>query len=139
MKPFVINRQSWHYKFNRFMTDESNSDSRMILEWEPKRSNFCSYWRTTIFNALGVLTIFSLLGIILYGIGRAFILHTAVAFTTLGIILALVAFIVGFAVTIVYIKEWNKKIANSEAVNESLFVQKYKVHKSKICPNVEFK
>jgi hypothetical protein len=53
--------------------------------------------------------------------------------------LALVAFIVGFAVTIVYIKEWNKKIANSEAVNESLFVQKYKVHKSKICPNVEFK
>ena len=55
MKPFVINRNSWHYKLNRkFMNEYGWSDYRMEDQWEPRHNDFCSYWRATIFRMIGV-------------------------------------------------------------------------------------
>lgn len=131
MKPFKINRNSWHYKLNR-MT-EPNGDYNWHMErWETKHSNFCAYWRVTVFKMLFLSLIAS--GVIAFIVltGMFAVTHTISFLITLSVIATLILLMIGF-VTV------KKRIrANSEGRPESLFVQRYRAQKSKICPVVEF-
>jgi hypothetical protein len=131
MKPFKINRNSWHYKLNKNFFN----DSHMQYDWEPKHNNFCSYWRATMFRvffatilSIGVGCILTMMGVGAYNdpLGAAFVV---------GSILGLLATIVGIAATCAFFS--NRKKANADKP-DSLFMQKYKAHKSKICPMVEY-
>ena len=131
MKPFKINRNSWHYKLNKNFFN----DSSMEYRWEPKHNNFCAYWRATMFRLLGagflssmVVGVFTILGVIAYTEPVTFL-------AVIGSILGLILLIVGIAF-IVHLIEDRKK-ANADKP-DSLFMQKYKAHKSKICPMVEY-
>jgi len=132
MKPFSVNRDSWHYKLNK---NFFNSDN-MTYTWEPKRSNFCSYWRATMFRLsfAGLLSIFGIGLLSMMGVGAYNEPMTALA--VVGSIFGMILTIVGIAATVSFFS--NRKKAKSDKP-DSLFVQKYKAHKAKICPSVEFK
>ena len=134
MKPFVIDRNSWHYKFNKNFFN--NDDYCMERRWEPKHNNFCSYWRATMFRMLfaGLLSalVLGLLAIIGWSTYHDPI-KSAIFF---GSSLALLLSVIGVITVAAYLE--NRKKANADKP-DSIFVQKYQAHKAKICPNVEFK
>ncbi len=134
MKPFKVNRDSWHYKINqRFF----NEDEHWMHRWEDKHNNFCAYWRATMFRIIfiafistGVLGLLGMLGMAVYNAPLQ-------ALGTIGGVIVAFSAIVG----LVGISVWNKNrvAAKKEAgIPDSLFVAKYKAYKSKICPMVEF-
>ena len=137
MKPFVINRNSWHYKLNKnFMNEDKYI---MYKDWEPKHSNFCSYWRATMFRIVGVClaTLFATLfaSLIIFPIGFAFYFDPITSFTVLGSIVGVIAVLICMVVASEMIKERNRLTVKKP---ESLIVQKYRAHKSKICPTIDF-
>ncbi len=131
MKPFKINRNSWHYKLNKnFFNDVS-----MKYTWEPKHNNFCSYWRATMFRVLFaaalsliVITMFTMLGVAIYLKPIEFLIGFA-------LVVVMTAIPVGTYLLVEFLKDRNKAKGDKP---DSLFVQKYKAHKSKICPMVEY-
>ena len=131
MKPFKINRNSWHYKLNENFCNVNN----MRSYWEPKHNNFCAYWRATMFRMLfaGLLSIFVIS--LLFGMGVGIYNNPMDALIIAGIVLALFSGIVGVALTVMFFDNRKKSKA---AKPDSLFMQKYKAHKSKICPMVEY-
>jgi membrane protein YdbS with pleckstrin-like domain len=134
MKPFRINRNSWHYKMNRRFSPYYDNPNYMEYNWEPRHSNFCAYWRITAFKLiwLGFMT-FGIVGLF-YGLATAIYAHPIVALKVTG---AIISVIIGFIVLVFLfagISKTNEKVAKSN----SLFVQKYRAQKSKICPTVEF-
>lgn len=126
MKPFKINRNSWHYKLNeKFMQDTS-----MQYLWEPKHSDFCSYWRATVlrlivaaFCLLVMLTVLTLIGVAVY----------MDPISSLAIVAASVGVIASVVGIVVYLDSRKKK-----EPSQSLIAQKYRAHKEKICPMVEY-
>jgi uncharacterized membrane protein (DUF485 family) len=134
MKPFTINRNSWHYKLNRkFMNEYGVSDRHMEYQWEPRHNDFCSYWRATIFRMVAVAFIAAVLTVFVTMIGFAAYTHPWETLRTVGIFIGVVAGFIGFVMLFALAS------TSKEKLNESLFVQKYKAHKSKICPMVEYK
>ena len=131
MKPFKINRNSWHYKLNKNFFNESS----MQYDWEPKHNNFCSYWRATMFRVLFASILILVLGFMLTMLGVVVYLEPLRVAIVVGTVLGLIATIVGIAAIAVFIDD--RKKANSNKP-DSLFMQKYKAHKSKICPMVEY-
>ena len=133
MKPFKINRNSWHYKFNKNFFN--NDDYCMERRWEPKHNNFCSYWRAT----MGRMLVAAILGSTVIGClaGLAYITYQdpIATISILGTVAGMGAIVVGGVAFLQYLE--NRKKANADKP-DSLFVQKYKAHKEKICPMVEF-
>jgi uncharacterized protein (DUF2062 family) len=134
MKPFTINRNSWHYKFNKNFLN--NDDYCMERRWEPKHNNFCSYWRATMFRMLFA----GLISALVLGLLTIIVLSTyhdpiksAIVF---GSLVGFILIAIGCIAVAVYLDTRKKTNADKP---DSLFVQKYKAHKAKICPNVEFK
>lgn len=131
MKPFKINRNSWHYKLNKnFFNDNS-----MYYDWEPKHNNFCSYWRATMFRVLFATILTVILGSILTMLGVGVYNDPLVFAFVFGSVLGLTATVVGIAASVTFFS--NRKKAKAD-LPDSLFMQKYKMHKSKICPMVEY-
>ena len=133
MKPFKINRNSWHYKFNKNFFN--NDDYCMERRWEPKHNNFCSYWRATMFRmlfaailSLGCIGILSMLGSVVYN-------DPVESLFVVGSVIGLFATVLGGIAFLQYLE--NRKKANAKKP-DSLFMQKYKAHKAKICPMVEY-
>ena len=131
MKPFKINRNSWHYKLNK---NFFNGNS-MLYAWEPKHNNFCSYWRATMFRmifatalSLWTIAMVSMLGYTAYNQPIEFL-------TAIGVVVGLFSAVVGVFLTVHAISNRNERKSDKP---DSLFVQKYKAHKSKICPKVEY-
>ena len=134
MKSFVINRNSWHYKLNRkFMNEYGWSDYRMEDQWEPRHNDFCSYWRATIFRMIGVAFVATGSIVFIAMIGSVVYMHP---WETLRVVGTIIGVIVGF-IAIIFLSLQADK--SKEKLNQNLFVQKYKAHKSKICPMVEYK
>ena len=134
MKSFVINRNSWHYKLNRkFMNEYGWSDYRMEDQWEPRHNDFCSYWRATIFRMIGVAFVATGSIVFIAMIGSVVYMHPWETLRVVGTIIGVIAALVGF----VFLSVLADK--SKEKLNQNLFVQKYKAHKSKICPMVEYK
>jgi hypothetical protein len=133
MKPFTINRNSWHYKLNIKFLNDDNFSPRRIAGWEDRHSNFCSYWRATMFR-LFFAFLFALVALLfVIGLGNIIYNNPVQFFSTIGFIILFL----GSVVIFVLILEAKNNIGKK--YKDSLFVQKYKSHKSKICPMVEFK
>lgn len=133
MKAFKINRNSWHYKLNRhFFSDGGLSNVSMQNHWEPRHSDFCSYWRATIFRLIAAAILVVIAFFALSGIGIAAYMHP---YETLKVVAGIIIFfgvVIGVIAAMVYFDKSKKKM------EQSLFVQKYRAHKSKICPMVEY-
>lgn len=133
MKPFKINRNSWHYKLNK--TFFNNYEYSMEYNWEPRHNNFCAYWRATMFRVLFATTLTVILGTILTMMGVGVYNDPLSAVIIVGSVLGLIATMVGIAFTLQFFSNRKKSKAD---LPDSLFMQKYKAHKSKICPMVEY-
>lgn len=133
MKPFKINRNSWHYKMNTIFFNEYQYS--MERNWEPRHNNFCSYWRATFFRIVFITMfasfIFALLSMMVLGT----IANPMAALSVLGVILAIIALIVGGVLAHTGYTAYAKKYEDKP---DSLFVQRYKTYKSKVCPMVEY-
>lgn len=124
MKPFVINRKSWHYKMNMNMHDRST------FGWELDHSDFCSYWRKTILNILQILFVLTFVCAIFAVIVIGFWQAPVESSIMVGAIIGVFASVIGVVALFSYLSNKPK--------SESLIAQKYRAHKSKICPMVEF-
>ena len=130
MKPFKINRNSWHYRMNTQLLNSTYSNRN----WEDIHPNFCSYWRATVLRG-SVLLVFltMLLATIVFLVG-AFILDPVGGAIAIGAILGLFAFIVLIAV----IAHYSQVAAEHFEQSPSIFVQRYRSVKSRFCPSIEY-
>jgi hypothetical protein len=152
MKPFSVNKQSWHYKMNTEMckTNDSLKQYGYAEKFVQSKDNFCSYWRMTLFSIFKVLVVVtfvlmvaSLILFVLYNIGSAFIYNTAAAFVTTGVVLSLFV----FSICIALLSSWFgkrrseklQKILHNGETETSLAKTKYSSWKNGICLPVEFK
>jgi hypothetical protein len=140
MKPFKVNRDSWHYKLNQhFFNERGDNEYYMQDIWERKHNNFCAYWRVTMFRlvvaisfAAGFLSFLFVIGVVAY----------QNPWDTFVIVCGVVGAVLAFG-TIglcgMFLSEYleKRKYKNKE-VPDSLFVAKYKSYKSKVCPMVEY-
>ena len=134
MKPFKINRNSWHYKLNRkFFNTYGDNEYYMHDSWEPRHNNFCAYWRATMFRVIWAIVLTLLAGLFLFVTGNAIYEHPIDFLIVIGTILGLILL---FAAAL-GLSHWLQKREKKE-VPESLFVQRYRAYKSKICPGVEY-
>ena len=134
MQAFKINRDSWHYKLNKYFFNEYHW--HMERSWEPRHNNFCAYWRATMFRVISLSALTFFVGVILAVAASAVYTNPVMAFYTVLIIIGFIATILGLSVISAYIKVRNKKNVYKP---QSLIAQKYHAYKSKICPSVDFK
>lgn len=133
MKPFKIKRNTWHYKLNKHFFNEYQYS--MDRNWEPRHNNFCSYWRVTMFRLMFAAFLTALIASLLFGLGTAIYYYPFEALKVVGIVSTV--FIGLFSITFcaLYLDERKKDKASKP---DSLFVQRYKAYKSKVCPMVEY-
>lgn len=134
MKPFKINRDTWHYKLNqKFLNEDGRSYIEMQRYWEPKHNNFCSYWRATMFRITGLTFCIFGVGFLLSGLGMLVYQHP---FEVLKGIIAIVV-ILASTVAMAWTSETLKKRRQIDAP-EGLLAQRLSAYKSQICPMVEY-
>ncbi len=130
MKPFRINRNSWHYRMNTQLLNDSYSNRN----WEDIHSNFCSYWRATVLRGSVLLVFLTLiLSAVAFLVG-AFILDPVGGAMTVGLILGLFALIALIATLVHY----TRAAAQHFEQSPSIFVQRYRSVKSRFCPSIEY-
>jgi len=131
MQTFKINRNSWHYRLNRSCWNENE---HYMEPWERKHSNFCAYWRATVFRMIGV----ALVSLFLISLGAmlaaAVVSNPAAAGYTIVGVVGFFATIIGLAIGHEYLQGYKEK--NPEP--KTLVGKQYTAYKSKICPTVEF-
>ena len=133
MKPFKINRNTWHYKLNqKFMNDDGLSDYMMQNYWEYKHRDFCSYWRATIGRVLFLSLLTAVCIILLIGLVNTIYLYPLAMLKGVGVGICIIAAIVGL---IVVSEELKSRKKNQP---EGLVAQRYRAYKSKVCPMVEY-
>lgn len=146
MKPFKINRESWHYKLNtEFFNEFSSNDEipgphKRVMEklWEPKHSDFCSYWQATVLRITVIIASILTVCAVLYFISFLVINYHQELVTFLILIAGVT--IVMFILEKVYkgVVSFFSKEKPKKEKPESLIAQKYRAHKAKICPMVEY-
>lgn len=142
MKPFKINRNSWHYRLNKSFLNES--EHWMSRGWEPNHSNFCAYWRATMFRIISIIGLTAILVFLLAVLVVACVANPIAFVGTIVSLIFLIAIVVGIGTLLAKLdarkiersKKEEKK--EKEPSNPSLFVQWYLAKKAKICPMVEF-
>lgn len=137
MKPFKVNRDSWHYKLNKKFMNPEGDDWYMEKRWEPQHRNFCSYWRSTIIRLVLVVLLLSVAVIIITSLVIGLFTYPIPVLTGIGSVIG----IFGTAFSIAWFTIFNQdraKARQESGIPDSLFVQKYKAYKSKICPAVEY-
>lgn len=140
MKPFKINRDSWHYKLNKhFLNSYGDNEYHMRNSWESKHNNFCSYWRVTMFRLVAAVLVAFGISMLLIGIGKMFYYHPWDSFVIVGSAVGMIATLIAVAVCGVMTTTFLEKRRNKNSeVPDSLFVAKYKAYKSKVCQMVEY-
>ena len=135
MKPFSVNRDSWHYKLNqKLFNTYGNNEVYMSHQWEPRHNNFCAYWRATVFRLLGAAFLATVAFVALV---MLFVAVSVNPWPALYMVLGAIG-VFGFIVVLAAISAYFDSRSPSTKP-DSLFVQKYKAHKAKVCPSVEFK
>jgi VIT1/CCC1 family predicted Fe2+/Mn2+ transporter len=139
MKPFKVNRNSWHYKLNRkFFNTRGDNDYYMHDSWEPRHNNFCAYWRATMFRLLFATLLIIGAGAFLFMLGDGIYHHPLDFLITVSLIVGTFATFVLIIVLSELLKSAIAKRGDQPAASESLFVQRYRAYKSKVCPGVEY-
>lgn len=134
MKPFKINRDSWHYKLNKHFLNEDSFC--MERAWEPCHNNFCSYWRATVFRLLFATALLAVIGFAFSMLAYYLYAYTGQTLLTIGGAILVLVILIGIPLLLVVGVD---RIKQSEAVKNSIVLQRIRNHKSKICPSVEFK
>jgi hypothetical protein len=140
MKPFKVNRDSWHYKLNQhFMNPRGDNEWYMRDNWEQKHNNFCAYWRVTMFRLVVALFGSAVILMLLFGLGQAIYQNPWDSFVIASSVVGVVLSFGTIGVCGMFLSEYleKRKYQNKE-VPDSLFVAKYKSYKSKVCPMVEY-
>lgn len=137
MKPFKINRKSWHYQLNRYFF---NHYTDWMSQWEARHNNFCSYWRATLFRSIFATLLAAICIIILTALGISIYQHPIEFATAVALVVATLTFIFGGATLIRYsIERFNSRSATETTEKpEGLFAQRYRAYKSRICPMIEY-
>lgn len=130
MKPFKINRRSWHYKLNRKFMNEYGP--YWMDRWEHRHANFCAYWRATIFRVGFLMFGVSLLGLILTILVHAIMVDPVGVAIGAGIVIGIIAIPLCIVAGVRYLS--NRERPQSE----SLIAQRYRAYKSRICPGVDY-
>lgn len=133
MKPFKINRDSWHYKLNKHFFNQDSFWMERV--WEPRHNNFCSYWRATVFRLIFATALLTVIGIAFSMLAYALYAHTGQTLLTIGGAILLLVILIGVPLLLVV---GTDRIKQSEAVKNSIVLQRIRNHKSKICPSVEY-
>lgn len=133
MKPFVINRKSWHYKLNKHFMNED--EHFMERGWEPKHNNFCSYWRATMFRLIFATAAIVIGGGILSMLAVGAVTNPMGALYVLLALAGIAALIFGGVALALYLDDCKEKNKDKP---KSIVVQRYLTYKSKICPMVEY-
>ena len=140
MKAFRVNRDTWHYKLNKYFLN-SYGQNRYYMEdqWEPRHNNFCSYWRATMFRLVFALATVIAVGIVIFLTGLFIYENPIEVVKIVMTIIGFIAVLFGVAVTSVGVRELlDRRKRKAATVPDSLFVTRYKAYKSKICPMVEY-
>lgn len=131
MQTFKINRNSWHYRMNRSVW---NAHGSLMDRWEQDHSNFCAYWRATVFRIIGIMIISAFIGSAIVVLSFAAASNPLAAAITFLAMIGVIGGIIGIAVLHEYLEERKEK--NPEP--KTLIGKQYAAYKSKICPKVEF-
>jgi len=134
MKPFNINRNSWHYKLNQHFFN-----AEPMRWWEPEHNNFCSYWRATVIRVFFAAFLAVLAVCILAVLTVASINDPIGAAIVFGSSVLVVGTIIGLAVLSEYIQERNRERAEKGEQPKTVIGKQYAAWKSKVCPSVEYK
>jgi hypothetical protein len=134
VKDFVINRDSWHYALNkRAFNDDGWSEYYMRDGWERTHNNFCAYWRATVARMIAVALIAIIAIAAIAACSYAVYLHPL---ATAKIVASAIAVIITIASIVIVLDQLH---AAQHAAQRSLAAQRYRVYKSRICPNIEYK
>jgi len=132
MKPFKINRNSWHYWVNKNLFQNSH-----MPYWEDNHRDFCSYWRATVFRVI-FASFLSLLILVFAVILGAAVYKDPVGFAlVIGSVTTIVAGSIGLFDLLIYLRDRHRRKASTEKP-EGLLAQRYRAYKSRICPMVEY-
>jgi uncharacterized membrane protein (DUF485 family) len=122
------------------MNEHALTDSMMQREWEPRVSNFCAYWRATIFRLIAAFLLFSVLALMLLALGFTFYRDPVAALSVIsGLVIAF-----GSIVGALWLSTKSKSVTaflrgdGKDDKPEGLVSMKYRALKSKICPVVQF-
>lgn len=134
MKPFIINRNSWHYALNkRAFNDDGWSDHRMRVGWEPTHNNACAYARATITRMIAVAAITMIVIVAVATCGYAIYSYPASAVKVLVVAAAIIAAVIAVVIILKALGAVKRK------AQASLFAQRLRAHKLRICTNIEYK
>ena len=140
MKPFKINRDSWHYRLNMKFANSWSNSSWGRDAWEDSHRDFCSYWRATVFRSFfaTLLTGIALFMTIL--LGTAIYQHPVDFAVAFGIIVGFVVAVIAGVALINYTQDRmaNRNRTYREPKPEGLIAQRYRAYKSRICPMIEY-
>jgi len=152
MKAFSVNKNSWHYKLNVRMakTNERLNRDDNAEKFVQSKDNLCSYWRMTLWSSfkIAVATAFVIglvcfIMVMLYNMGYALMFHTTQSLIGVGIVLALIATIVGIVTLSTRLDRRKNaklnKILYEGETETSLAGAKYSSWKNGVCVPVEFK
>lgn len=152
MKPFSVNKNSWHYRLNIRMCKTNErlyEDVALAERFVCSKDTICSYWRLTAWSVFKVVVIVSFLAaVVVAALSLVYLfLHalvTATAYTLLwtGVTIGSFGLVVGLIVlgTTLDKRKAEKlnKVLNGET-ESSLAAAKYSSWRNKVCVPLEFK
>lgn len=127
---YTINRNSWHYKLNMYFMDDWRS--WQIEDWEAK--GFCAYWRSTMWKSL-IVVCFSVVLLFIAATLAAILWTEPLIFL---VTLAFIAIPIALVIFFTWFTEYLDRPKPNKGEPTSLFAQKYKAYKDKVCPAVKF-
>lgn len=166
MKKTVIDRDSWHYKFNELCWDIKQGETQYPIPFEDTGvKNVCQYWSTTVFNILNVsinlMLLICLAVLVVVTVAYlVFLMVTDVSNIFIVVVLCLMmllAFVFGFGIGTLILKlvdyiicgivhfKKSRDTTESDTTESddtsqpSLIMARYKDLKDKTCTSIEFK
>lgn len=132
MKPFKINRNSWHYKLNQKFMNDQNDDWSMQRYWEPRHRDFCSYWRATVGRVIAFNLAVAAIFLLIVGFAHLVVYYPIDLLIAVAVIIGIFAVIVMIALAEEAVKGRKKNQP------EGLISQRVRAYKSRVCPIVEY-
>ena len=155
MEKVTVNKSSWHYRLNTWILREDNMLPDEIDNYMKYNSNFCAYWRMTIWNVCKIsfwtAVLVAILGAICIGVYKLAMFFFTQPSTEILTVLTSIALLLGivglvglvalFFGSIEKSKRKRREIARGDYVEPQpgLLKTKYKTWKQKICPMIEYK
>ena len=124
---YIIKRNSWHYKFNKFM----------ISSFKPMPYNFCAYWSMTIWHFFKFIFVAAPFSIFAFVIGSVIYKDPIAALIAFGgtVVIIFIALILAWLITDRIPKAYKTKITEKQP---GLIRMKYISWKERHCSPVKY-